>query len=41
MPLPKQREGNMKRIWFVTIGILAFLFDAAVGLLVLLLAYTS
>ena len=40
MPLPKE-EGNMKRIWFVTIGILAFLFDAAVGLLVLLLAYTA
>ena len=31
----------MKRIWFVTIGILAFIFDAAVGLLVLALAYTS
>ena len=40
MPPPKE-EGSMKRIWFVTIGILAFLFDAAVGLLVLLLAYTA
>jgi len=40
MPLPKE-EGNMKRIWFVTIGILAFLFDAAVGFLVLAWAYTA
>ncbi len=31
----------MKRLWFVTLGILAFLFDAGVGLLVLLLAYTA
>lgn len=35
------KEGNMERIWFVTIGVLAFLFDAAVGMLVLLLAYTA
>lgn len=31
----------MKRIWFVTIGIVAFIFDAAVGLLILALAYTA
>jgi hypothetical protein len=31
----------MKRAYFIAIGVLAFLFDAAVGLLVLLLACTA
>jgi hypothetical protein len=30
-----------KRIGFILFGLLCFIFDAAVGLLVLLMAYTS